>query len=241
MPRSVMLITGASSGIGAALAARAAAAGYALALTGRNPDTLRELAGRIEGTCPGVPVLPLRCDVANWDDQQATTAAVIDRMGRLDVVVANAGLGGGGGFRDGDVERWRAVVLTNVLGTALTLRASVPALLERRGHVVLIGSVTGRVTTPASLYSATKWAVTGIAQSLRAELHGTGVRVTLVQPGVVDTPFYAPGGDSDNAALARTDGVLQAEDVARTVMWTLQQPDHVDLSEVVVRSVTDEL
>lgn len=241
MAEPVMLITGASSGIGAAVATRAARAGYALAVAGRSADPLRALAEKITADRADASVLPLTCDVADWDDQQAMLSAITDRYGRLDVAVVNAGLGGGGGFRDGDVDRWRAIVLTNVFGTALTLRAALPALLESRGRVVLTGSVTGRVSVPGSLYSATKWAVTEIAQSVRAELHGTGVRITVVQPGVVDTPFYGPGGDEAHASMARSDTVLQADDVARTVLWALDQPDHVDLSEIVVRAVSDQL
>ena len=232
----VMLITGASSGIGAAIATQAAEAGYALALNGRSADPLEKLAASLS-----TEVIIQAGDVTDEDDQRELLRAVTERFGRLDVTVANAGLGGGGGFRDGDPDRWQAMALTNVYGTALTIHVTLPLLLASKGHVVLTGSVTGRVTTPASVYSATKWAVTEIGQSLRAELQGTGVRVTTVQPGVVDTPFYGTGGDTDNAALAQGDQVLKPDDVARTVLWALSQPAHVDISELVVRSVTDQL
>ncbi|MDX6520640.1 MAG: hypothetical protein QOF08_1245, partial [Gaiellales bacterium] len=124
---------------------------------------------------------------------------------------------------------WRSMVLTNVLGVALTIRATLPHLLERgTGHFVLTSSVAGRRALPGSLYSATKWAVTGMGQSLRGELremhHNTAIRVTLIEPGGVDTPFFDQ----------RREGRLEADDIARTVLWAVTQPSHVDISEVLV-------
>src|SRR5207237_4058495 len=108
----------------------------------------------------------------------------------------------------------RAMVLTNVYGAALTIRATLEAVKGSRGHFVLTGSVAGRRALPGSLYSATKWAVTAMGESLRQELNDTGVRVTLIEPGMVDTPFF------DNPVS----GVLEADDVARAVMFAVSQP-----------------
>jgi NADP-dependent 3-hydroxy acid dehydrogenase YdfG len=146
-------------------------------------------------------------------------------FGRLDVVFANAGFGAPRGFLESDPEHWRAMVLTNVYGAALTIRATLPAVRETRGHVLLTGSVAGRRALPGSLYSATKWAVTAMGESLRQEVEGTGIRVTLIEPGMVDTPFF------DN----RPQGALEADDVARTVMFAVGQPRHVDVNEILVR------
>jgi NADP-dependent 3-hydroxy acid dehydrogenase YdfG len=146
-------------------------------------------------------------------------------FGRLDVVFANAGFGTPRGFLESDPEHWRAMVLTNVYGAALTIRATLPAVRETRGHVLLTGSVAGRRALPGSLYSATKWAVTAMGESLRQEVEGTGIRVTLIEPGMVDTPFF------DN----RPQGALEADDVARTVMFAVGQPRHVDVNEILVR------
>jgi NADP-dependent 3-hydroxy acid dehydrogenase YdfG len=117
------------------------------------------------------------------------------------------------------------MVLTNVYGAALTIRATLPAVRETRGHVLLTGSVAGRRALPGSLYSATKWAVTAMGESLRQEVEGTGIRVTLIEPGMVDTPFF------DN----RPRGALEADDIARTVMFAVGQPAHVDVNEILVR------
>jgi NADP-dependent 3-hydroxy acid dehydrogenase YdfG len=119
------------------------------------------------------------------------------------------------------------MVLTNVYGAALTIRATLPALKEAKGHMVLTGSVAGRKALPGSLYSATKWAVTGMGESLRQEVNGTGVRVTVIEPGMVDTPFF------DNPV---TDAApLTADDVAEAVMFAVGRPPHVDVNEILVR------
>jgi NADP-dependent 3-hydroxy acid dehydrogenase YdfG len=117
------------------------------------------------------------------------------------------------------------MVLTNVYGVALTIRAVLPALRESQGHLILTGSVAGRRALPGSLYSATKWAVTAMGEAARLELNGSGVRVTLVEPGQVDTPFFE----------RRPTGALQPEDVARAVMFAVSQPSHVDVNEILVR------
>jgi NADP-dependent 3-hydroxy acid dehydrogenase YdfG len=214
----VFLITGASSGIGAATARRAAQAGYRVVLAARSEDRLQELAGEIDG-------LAVRCDVTEWDDVQALVRRALDAYGRIDVAFANAGFGGPRGFTSGEVEQWRSMVLTNVYGAALTIRATVEPLKQTQGHLLLTGSVAGRRAVPGSLYSATKWAVTGMGESLRQDLNGTGVRVTVIEPGMVDTPFF------DN----RPQQALEADDIARAVLYAVDQPKHVDVNEILIR------
>ena len=124
------------------------------------------------------------------------------------------------------------MVLTNVLGAAYTVRATFDPVRESRGHFLLTGSVAGRVAIPGSLYSSTKWAVTGMGQSLRAELTGTGARVTLIEPGMVDTPFF------DNKPA---EGILEDEDIAGAVMWAVEQPERVDVNEILVRPTVQPL
>jgi NADP-dependent 3-hydroxy acid dehydrogenase YdfG len=218
----VFLITGASSGIGDATARAAARAGFRLVLGARSTERLAALAGDL-----GVPdrAHAQRCDVTAWGDQEALATAARERFGRLDVVFANAGFGAKRGFLEESPEQWRAMVLTNVLGVALTIRATLPALRESRGHYVLTGSVAGRRALPGSLYSATKWAVTSMGEGLRQEVDGTGIRVTLVEPGQVDTPFFDQ----------RPTDALEPEDVARAVMFAVEQPPHVDVNELLVR------
>jgi NADP-dependent 3-hydroxy acid dehydrogenase YdfG len=217
------LITGASSGIGAATARHAARAGYRLVLGARSEDRLRALAEELGGP---ERALAVRCDVTEWNDQQALVRAATERFGRLDVAFANAGFGAPRGFEGSDVDHWRAMVLTNVYGVALTIRAAMPALRETSGHLLLTGSVAGRRVVPGSLYSATKWAVTAMGEAARQELVGSGVRVTLVEPGVVDTPFFDRGAGPD---------ALQPDDVAGAVMFAVSQPPHVNVNEMLVR------
>jgi NADP-dependent 3-hydroxy acid dehydrogenase YdfG len=222
MPDPVFLITGASSGIGAATARHAAGQGYRIVLAARSVDRLADLADELGGDAYALAV---RCDVTEWEQQEEMVRRAIERFGRLDVVFVNAGFGAKRGFLEESPEFWRSMVLTNVYGAALTIRATLPAVREARGHFVLTSSVAGRRALPGSLYSATKWAVTAMGEALRQEMADTGVRVTLIEPGMVDTPFF------DNPVS----GVLGADDVARAVMFAVSQPAHVDVNEILVR------
>jgi NADP-dependent 3-hydroxy acid dehydrogenase YdfG len=224
----VFLITGASSGIGAATARAAAQDGYRVVLAARSEDKLADLAAELGG---GNRALVVRCDVTEWEDQEAMVRAALNDFGRLDVVMANAGFGAKRGFKEETPEFWRSMVLTNVYGAALTIRATIDALRKSRGHLLLTGSVAGRRALAGSLYSATKWAVTAMGEAARQELNGTGVRVTLIEPGMVDTPFFEQGAG---------EGALEAEDIARAVMYAVAQPPHVDVNEILVRPVAQE-
>jgi NADP-dependent 3-hydroxy acid dehydrogenase YdfG len=221
----VLLITGASSGIGAAVARHAVEAGWRVALGARSEDRLRALAGELGEE----HALARRCDVTDFSDQEAFVAAALERFGRLDAAFANAGFGAKRGFLEESPEHWRAMVETNVLGVAFTIRAALPHFMARgAGHFLLTSSVAGRRALPGSLYSATKHAVTAMGEGLRQELGDSGIRVTLIHPGMVDTPFF------DN----RPSGALQAEDVARAVMFALSEPEHVDVNEILLRPVS---
>ena len=222
MAEPVFLITGASSGIGAATARRAAEAGYRLVLAARREEKLRALAGELGGPDRALAV---RCDVTEWADQQAMAETAIRRFGQIDVAFANAGFGAPRSFLGSTPEHWREMVLTNVYGAALTIRATMPALKEARGHLLLTGSVAGRRVLAGSLYSCTKWAVTAMGEAARQELDGTGVRVTLIEPGMVDTPFF------DEPVK----NALEPDDIARAVLYAVAQPPHVDVNEVLVR------
>jgi NADP-dependent 3-hydroxy acid dehydrogenase YdfG len=223
----VLLVTGASSGIGEATARAAAAAGWRLVLAARSLDRLEALATELGAERAAA----VRCDVTEWSDQEAAITLALDRFGRLDAAWANAGFGASRGFLEDSVETWRGMVLANVLGVALTIRAAIPALKESRGHLLLTGSVAGRRHIAGSLYSATKHAVHALAESARLELNGTGVRVTLIAPGMTDTPFFAQ---------RPLEEPLEPDDVARAVLFALSQPSHVDVSEIVVRPTAQE-
>jgi NADP-dependent 3-hydroxy acid dehydrogenase YdfG len=228
MPDQVVLITGASSGIGRATARQAVAAGYRVALLARSVERLEAQRDELGG--PDV-ALALACDVTEWDELQRAVAATLDRFGRLDVAFANAGFGAVRGFLNESPEHWRSMILTNVYGAALTIRATVPALEATHGHLLLTGSVAGHVAVPGSVYSATKHAVGAMAEAARRELRERGIRVTLISPGNVDTPFF------DNApAVALTD-----DDVARAVMFAVGQPPHVAVNEILLRHRDQEI
>jgi NADP-dependent 3-hydroxy acid dehydrogenase YdfG len=229
----VLLITGASSGIGAATARRAVEAGYRVVLGARSEERLERLAEELGGS---ERALARRCDVTDFGDQAALVGAALESFGRLDAAFANAGFGAARGFLKESVEHWRSMVETNVLGVALTIRAVLPHLLDTgTGHVLLTGSVAGRRALPGSLYSATKWAVTAVGEALRQELRlehqNHGIRVTLIEPGMVDTPFFEQ----------RPTGALEPDDIARAVLYALSQPPHVDVNEILVRPASQPL
>ncbi len=224
-PRTI-LITGASTGIGAATAKRLHAEGNRLVLSARREKPLAELAAELGGD----DVMVKACDVTEWEQNSELVDAAIERFGGIDVVFANAGFGASRGFLEESPEHWKSMVLTNVLGVAYTVRATLPHLLDRgHGHFLITSSVAGRRALPGSLYSATKWAATAIGESLRQELrqiHENGsIKVTLIEPGMVDTPFF------DN----RPTGALEADDIAEAIVYAISQPDRVDVNEILIR------
>ncbi len=221
----VMVITGASTGIGAATARRAAEFGYRLVLAARSEDKLTSLAEELGGDDRALAV---RCDVTDWDDQQALVATTLDRFGRMDAYFANAGFGAARGFLEESVEHWKSMIDTNVLGAALSIRASLAHFKQQgSGHLILTSSIAGRRVLPGSLYSATKHAVTAMGEALRQEIAETSIKMTLIEPGMVDTPFF------DNPVS----GALEADDIARAVLFAMTQPPHVDVNEILVRPV----
>jgi len=222
----VLLITGASTGIGRATAVQAVSEGWRVVLAARSAEKLAAL----EAELGAERALAVPCDVAEWAQQEAMVRKTIERFGRIDAVFANAGFSKGSSFIDGEhqPDEWRDMVLTNLFGAAATARLTLPELVKTKGHFLVTGSVLGRVTSVRNLYAATKWGVTGMAQAIRNEVAGLGVRVTLVEPGIVDTPFWE--GLQKPAAPE-----LLSEDVARAVLFALSQPPHVDVSEIIIR------
>ena len=227
--KPVFLITGASSGIGAASTRLLASEGWRMILAARSIDKLDVLAEELGGPDRAVAV---ECDVTEWADQQAAVTVALEHYGRIDAAWANAGFGAERGFVADTVEHWRDMVLTNVYGAALTIRAALPALKESKGHLLLTGSAAGRRALSGSLYSATKHAVHAMGESVRQELDGTGVRVTVIAPGMVDTPFFEK---------VPSEAPLEPDDVARAVLFALSQPPHVDVNEILVRPTAQAL
>ncbi|MEL6374558.1 MAG: SDR family oxidoreductase [Pseudomonadota bacterium] len=216
-----LLITGASSGIGAQTARQAVKAGWKVALVARRADKLDDVVRELGND----NALALSCDVQSFEDQTAAVKRTLDTFGRLDAVFANAGRGGGpGGYSEGDPAMWRDLILTNIYGLALTIRASAAALKASNGSLIITSSIAGRRTIPGSVYGMTKWAATAIGNNVREEFAGAGVRVTLIEPGMVDTPFF------DEAKP----NALKPEDVAATVMFALDMPARGNINELVV-------
>lgn len=216
----VMLITGASTGIGAAVARLAAERGFKLALLARSEDRLDALKAELPGE-----VLVVTADVSSHEHLKTAVAAVNEKFGRIDVVVANAGVGGApGGFTGADPESWKNLLMTNVYGLALTLQCTAPALKASKGHVVITSSAAGRRSISGSMYAASKWAVSGIGHGFRKEINEHGVRVTLIEPGFVNTPFLDEPKD----------GNLEPDDVARAVLYAVEQPSRVEVHELML-------
>lgn len=218
MDDRVFLIAGASTGIGAATARQAAEAGYRVVLAARSVDKLETLADETGG-------LVVQTDVGDYAQVESLAQRTLEQLGRIDVVFANAGVGHPRGFEAGDPEDAKQMVITNVFGIYATIRATAAALRESKGHLVITSSIAGRRALKGSLYSATKFAVTGMAETARQDFNGTGVRTTLISPGMVETPGFSH----------ELENVLTADDIARAVMFAVAQPPHVDLNEILVR------
>jgi NADP-dependent 3-hydroxy acid dehydrogenase YdfG len=194
-------------------------------LAARSEDKLSALAEELGGEGKALAV---RCDVTSWDDQQALVATALERYGRIDAYFANAGFGARRGFLEESVEHWKSMIDTNVFGAALSIRASLGHFKEQNsGHLILTSSIAGRRALPGSLYSATKHAVTAMGEALQQEIADTRIKMTLIEPGAVDTPFF----DSTPS------DALEADDVARAVLFALTQPPNVDVNEILIRPI----
>jgi short-subunit dehydrogenase len=190
-PAPVALVTGASSGIGEALAREYARRGFRLALLARRQDRLEAIAREL-----GADALALACDVARDGELERAVAAALERFGRLDVAVANAGVGGPSTFARSTIDDYRRVFETNVFGVVRTARACFEPLREARGRFAVVGSVNGYVSLPgSSAYCASKHAVRSFAESLGLEWRGEGISVTHVAPGFVESEIRLLNGD----------------------------------------------
>ena len=240
----VALVTGASSGIGEATAIALAEAGAAVAIGARRKDRLDALATKLRDG--GARVLQLDLDVT---DEQACTAAVArtrEELGGLDVLVNNAGVMLLGTIVGADPEDWRRMIDTNVLGVLYMTHAAIEGMVEQgSGDVVNMSSVAGRTARKgAGVYNASKWAVNAFSESLRQEVTGRGVRISLVEPGAVATELTdhitQPEAKRVSQEMAAGMTRLQAEDIARAVLYVVSQPQHVAVNEVLVRPTDQE-
>lgn len=235
----VAIVTGASSGIGGAIAEQLVARGVHVTLAARRVERLHALAERLRGVEGGGETQVIECDVREVEDVQAVVKQTLDRWGKLDILVANAGLGYRAPLVESDIARFRLMLDTNVWGLLLTLKFGLPPMLERgSGQVVVMSSVAGRVPTPGgSAYCGTKAAATAIADSVRQEVAAKGIRVIAVEPGVVISEFQEVASYPPEIVPNMLKGAtpLQPEDIGRTVLAALELPPHVALNEILVR------
>jgi len=235
-----VLITGATAGIGQACAHAFAQAGARLILTGRRVERLEAVAAELR-QAHGSEVHPLVLDVRDREAVFAAVAGLPSEWAAIDVLVNNAGLGRGmDKLQAGDPDGWDEMVDTNVKGLLYATRAVTPGMVERgRGHVINLGSVAGHEVYPGgAVYCATKHAVGAITRGLRMDLLGTGVRVSTVDPGMVETEFSVVRFRGDQA---RADSVyrdmtpLTAADIADTILWVATRPPHVNIDEIIIK------
>lgn len=218
----VLLITGGSSGIGAAAARLAAAAGFRLALAARSIEPLIALRDELGGE---LRVFADECDVRSEASVEHFVANTVTHFGTIDALFANAGIGGRpGGFASGDIANWRELLNTNVIGLATTIQKALPHLRHSKGQIVITGSTAGRRVVSGSMYSVSKWAANALAYNLREELSGSGIRVSLIEPGVVNTPILRRPAEH----------ALRPQDVARSVLFALQAPTTVEVHDLVL-------
>jgi len=235
------IVTGASSGIGRSTAIALAGDGATLVLSARRKDRLKTLVGQI--TAQGGRALAVEADAsvpADIDRLLDQALAWKDGGGKYDIVVVNAGRGLAGGLLASDAKQWQEMYDLNVLGAAHLMRRAGQYMVEHKtGHIVAIGSVVGRNVSPfGSVYGATKFAVAALAEGLRREVCGHGVRVSLVMPGIVLSEFQAVAGYNEEnfgKSIAQFGKLLEPEAIAEGIRWLLSQPPHVNVSEIMIR------
>ena len=233
-------ITGASSGIGAATAELLASEGAAVAVGARREDRLGELVERIAGA--GGTAHAIAVDVADEASARSFVEGAAERLGGLDGLVNNAGVMLLGPIDGADTEHWRRMVDVNVLGLLYCTHAALPILRDGGGgDIVNISPVAGRIASAGSgVYNLTKWGVGAFSEALRQETGWAKIRVTIVEPGFVDTelqghnelPYVVEAIDKMRAQIGK---ILEAEDIANAILYALSQPPHVSVNEILVR------
>jgi len=233
----VALVTGASSGIGAETAVHLAEDGADVAVAARREERLEDVAERIEAT--GSEALVVPTDVSDDAEVEAMISTTVDELGGLDVLVNNAGVMLLESVADADTENWRTMVEVNLLGLMNATKAALPHLRDG-GHVVNVSSVAGRVAgATSSGYNATKFGVNAFTEAFRQEETENGVRTTIIEPGFVATELAEHIPDDEirerSEEMTRQMDVLQPEDIARSIAFAVNQPEHVSINELLIR------
>jgi len=233
------LITGASSGIGKASAFKLAEAGYQLILVARRTERLIQIQNEIKTLYPSIDVRVMRCDLTSKEQIELLTETLFSEISYLDILINNAGLAlGVDKVQDANLNDWEKMLSTNVTGLFYLTRLVLPKMLEKQsGHIINIGSVAGRWTYPGgAVYCASKAAVKSFTEGLRLDLIGTSIRVTIIEPGMVETEFSEVRLKDKLKAKAVYENMtpLTGLDIANTILWCIQQPPHVNIQEIVI-------
>lgn len=239
----VALVTGGSTGIGAAVACALAKAGAAVAITGRRKQRLDEVVAEI--TAVGGTALALASDVADEASAFGAVEACVEALGRLDIVINSAGVNEAGGIQSLDLAAWRKVIDVNLWGTIYTTKAAVPHLQAAGGgDIINISSTAGRRAAGLfASYATSKHGVNGFTESIRQELGGDNIRVCVVEPGATDTEIADSISDPQWSAAIRSHvtkgGAMQAADIAEAIMFVLALPRRANVSQILIRPTTD--
>jgi NADP-dependent 3-hydroxy acid dehydrogenase YdfG len=240
----VALVTGASSGIGEAIARALAEAGAHVAITARRAERLELLAEEVKKT--GSRVLKIAADLTVEQENRRIVAETEARFGRLDILVNNAGVMLLAPIEGATAEDWRHMLELNVMAPMVSTQAALPVMRARgSGHIVNIASTAGRIANPSvSGYSASKFGIVAFSESLRREVYKDNIRVTVIEPGVVATELrdHIPHAGTKQAidAWAASLRQLQPEDVASAVLYAVSQPEHVNVNEILIRPTDQE-
>jgi NADP-dependent 3-hydroxy acid dehydrogenase YdfG len=232
-PSPVVLITGGATGIGRAVAAACGRSGAAVVLLSLPGPELSQAIDELSGA--GVAAQAVAADVRDFAAVQQAAGQVHGELGRIDALVASAGIADQSSITSGSPERWQQVVQTNLLGTANAIRAVAPLMLGAgAGDIVMIASASGRDSYVGEpLYIASKWGVVGLGHAVRKELQASNIRVALIEPGLVDTPLTR--GSPVVRPLVEAGGAMLPGDIAEAVVWLLARPRRVSVTELVIR------
>jgi len=227
------IITGAASGIGAATALAFGRLGGRVVLASITSDGVDDLIKSIEHA--GGSAISVTCDVRDAVQVAALPELAINNFGRIDFLVASAGIAAQDEAVSGDVRRWRDIIETNLLGLAYSVRFVLPQMYAQgSGHIFLVASQSGRHAYKGeSIYIASKWGVVGFGHAVRMEVQSAGIKVTLIEPGLVDTPLTRRSPKVRPLLDAVTP--LQADDVAAAIVYAFNQPPHVTVNELALR------
>jgi NADP-dependent 3-hydroxy acid dehydrogenase YdfG len=232
-PSPVVLITGGATGIGRAVAAACGRTGATVVLLSLPGPELSQAIAELSRA--GVAAEAVAADVRDFAAVQQAAGQVHRELGRIDVLVASAGIADQSSITSGSPQRWQQVVQTNLLGTANAIRAVAPLMLAAgAGDIVLIASASGRDSYVGEpLYIASKWGVVGLGHAVRKELQASNIRVALIEPGLVDTPLTR--GSPVVRPLVEAGGAMLPEDIAEAVAWLLARPRRMSVTELVLR------